>query len=348
MSHDITINGKQFSAHTQGIVELPIPNFYTSQTPLGLAVHVINGKHAGPRLFISAAIHGDELHGVEIIRRIMRHEAMQQLVGTVVAVPIVNIFGIIQRSRYLPDHRDLNRSFPGSSHGSLASRLAHIFMQEIVSKCTHGIDIHTGAHHRVNLPQIRANIDDPETKRLACAFGAPVVIKSTLRDGSLRQAARELGIPTLLYESGEALRFDEAGICLGVEGILSVMRALNMLPTNNIPTKIIEPFIARSSHWERAQQSGIMRNVAALGLKVESGTELGIIANPTDLFSNTDCPVRCDREGLIIGRTNLPLVNEGDAIFHIAHLEEAESNQFNNASSQTMEIPSIAEPPATG
>lgn len=280
-----------------------------------MPVHVVCGKRPGPRLFICAAIHGDELNGVEVIRRLLKDKAVNRLRGTIVAIPIVNVHGVLHHSRYLPDRRDLNRSFPGSNKGSLAARVAHIFMEEIVKQCTHGIDIHTGALHRSNLPQIRANLDDPETARLANAFGVPVLLNSNLRDGSLREASAELGLPMLLYEGGEALRFDEVAIRAGVRGIKNVMRTLEMLPPRNRPVKTTRPFIARSSSWIRASDSGVLRTVVSLGAHVEKGRLLGVISDP---FGEKEYEIRSAAEGIIIGKNNLPLVNEGDALFHLA------------------------------
>jgi len=147
-------------------------------------VHVIHGKREGPVLFLSAALHGDEINGVEIIRRVLKHRSLSRLKGTLIAVPIVNVYGFLYKSRYLPDRRDLNRSFPGSQQGSMASRTANLFLTEIVSKCSHGIDLHTGAIHRDNLPQVRALMDDPETERMAYAFRAPVVLNTDIVEGS--------------------------------------------------------------------------------------------------------------------------------------------------------------------
>lgn len=188
-------------------IKLPTVRLYTD-TDMSIPVFIKRGKRPGPTIFISSAIHGDELNGIEIISRLIHSKAINALKGTLIAVPMVNGFGVLNQSRYLPDRRDLNRSFPGSAKGSLASRIAHLFMQEIVAKCDYGIDLHTGAIHRSNLPQIRANLDDPLTLTMAQAFGAPVIMNSNLRDGSLRQCADELGIPVLLYEAGQALRFD--------------------------------------------------------------------------------------------------------------------------------------------
>jgi predicted deacylase len=314
----LTINGSTFSPATNTTIELPVGRLYT-HTPVTMPVHVVRGKRTGPRLFISAAIHGDEINGVEIIRRLLKLPALKSLRGTIIAVPIVNVHGLINHSRYLPDRRDLNRSFPGTEKGSIAARLAHLFMSEIVSQSTHGIDIHTGALHRDNLPQVRADLDDEETDKLARAFNVPVIISSNLRDGSLREAAAEHGIPMLLYEAGEALRFDEVSIRAGVKGIVNVMRTLEMLPlSRSKSSKKIEPVVARSSSWVRAPDSGILRAMVALGNRVKKGTLLGMVADP---FGEKETTITATFSGIVIGRTNLPLVNEGDALFHIARFE---------------------------
>lgn len=310
-----SINDTKVVPGTRTTIDLPAGRLYT-HTPMTIPVHVINGKQSGARLFISAAIHGDEINGVEIIRRVLNLPALKRLRGTLIAVPIVNVHGLINHSRYLPDRRDLNRSFPGSEKGSLAARLAHLFMDQIVSQSTHGIDLHTGAIHRTNLPQIRANLDDEETERLARAFNVPVIISSNLRDGSLREAADEHGIPMLLYEAGEALRFDEVSIRAGVKGIINVMRSLEMLPATRRQRKThIDPVVARSSTWVRAPDSGILRAMVPLGGRVKRDTLLGVVADP---FGTTETQIASPYSGIIIGKTNLPLVNEGDALYHIA------------------------------
>ncbi|MFA0813944.1 succinylglutamate desuccinylase/aspartoacylase family protein [Microbulbifer epialgicus] len=317
----ITINDVAVLPGEHRVIDLPIAKLYT-HININIPVQVICGKRAGPRLFISAAIHGDELNGVEIVRRLLKSSSIKRMRGTLIVIPVVNVFGIIQHSRYLPDRRDLNRSFPGSKRGPLAARLAHIFIQEIVSQCDYGIDLHTGALNRSNLPQVRADLDDPETKMLAEAFSVPVILNSNLRDGSLRQAAKEHGVKILLYEAGEALRFDELSIRAGVKGILSVMRKLSMLAGSKNSRKLSEPFMARSSSWERAPESGLLRSTAPLGMRVNKGDILGIISDPSDLFTPNEYEVKSQFSGLIIGKSNIPLVNAGDALFHIARFED--------------------------
>ncbi len=311
------IGGTSIRPGERGIIDLPVTELST-HTPVTMSVHVICGRRAGPTLFVSAAIHGDEISGVEIIRRVLKLSALRRLHGTLIVVPIVNVFGFISLSRYLPDRRDLNRSFPGSQKGSLASRLANLFVSEVVAKSTHGIDLHTGAVHRANYPQIRANLDDPEAERMANSFGVPVVINASQRDGSLRQAAVERNVPVIVYEGGEALRFEEMSIRAGVKGIVSVMRALEMLPTKKISPKVArKPIIAQSSTWVRAPSSGILRATVALGSQVREGATLGYVSNS---FGEDELKVQSPCDGVLIGRTNLPLVYEGDGLFHIARV----------------------------
>lgn len=291
-------------------------------TEINIPVEVIRGKKPGPILFVSAAIHGDELNGVEICKRLLDMRPLKELHGTLLVIPIVNVFGFNSLSRYLPDRRDLNRSFPGSPHGSLTSRLANIFMTEIVLKSTHGIDLHTGAVHRFNMPQIRAETDDPETLRLAQAFGISVIIKSNVRDGSLRQAGLENKLPMLLFEGGEALRFDENIIKLALDGILSVMHEIGMLDNLRKSRKPkAQPYIAKSSFWMRATRSGIVRAVGRIGQLVHKGEVIAVISDP---YGDEIETVVARTEGIIIGALLLPVVHEGDALFHIATFEDPE------------------------
>lgn len=302
-------------------VQLPIANLYT-HTQMDLPIHIVHSKKPGPKLLVNAAIHGDELNGVEIIRRLLLQKSLKNLRGSLIAVPIVNMFGLILHSRYLPDRRDLNRCFPGSPKGSLAARLAYIFMETIVKQCDYAIDIHTGAIHRNNLPQIRADLSDAGTRELAEAFGVPVIIDADVQDGSLREAAAKHGVKTLLYEAGEALRFDELAIKAGLRGILQVMRRLDMLPSSKRPERVNEPYVARSRAWIRAPHAGVLRGLKKLGDRVLKGELLGTISDPTDIFSRNEYPIVVEKGGIIIGKTNLPLVNEGDALFHLAYFAD--------------------------
>ncbi len=313
----LTIGGIDIKPGETRQIELPVAKLYTD-TDISIPVHIKRGKKEGPVLFISAAVHGDELNGIDIIARLIHRRGLRLISGTLIAVPMVNVYGVLSQSRYMPDRRDLNRSFPGSPKGSLAGRVAHTFLQEIVRHCDYGIDLHTGAMHRSNLPQVRANLDDPVTKRLAESFGVPVLLNANLRDGSLREAATEMGTKILLYEAGQALRLDEFSIRVGIRGILSVMAHLGMIKSRS-KRKQIEPFIAFGSSWIRADASGFVRYVKNLGDQVSKHEIIAEIYGP---FGDTISKLRSHRSGIIIGKQNIPLAQEGDAMFHVAYFKE--------------------------
>ncbi len=312
-NESITIGNTLVEPGQRLTVNLPVADLYTG-TELSMPVKVVCGRKPGPVLFVSAAVHGDELNGVEIIRRLLKRKGLSSIRGTLIAVPIVNVHGFLNQSRYLPDRRDLNRCFPGSTKGSIAARLANRFLTEIVKKSDVGIDLHTGAINRSNLPQIRADLDDEKTLKLARAFGVPVIINSDLRDGSLRACAADLELPVLIYEAGEALRFDEVCIRGGLQGILNVMRDIGMLPEAR-KRKQVAPVEARSTSWIRAPASGIVSRSVNLGATVISGDSLAIIGDP---LGDSSDKVIAPFDGIVIGRSNLPLAHEGDALFHVA------------------------------
>lgn len=315
------------------IVDLPV-SVLSDHTPMTMAAHVLHGRQAGPTVFISGAIHGDEIIGVEIVRRLIRAPQMKQLKGTLICVPIVNGFGFINHSRYLPDRRDLNRSFPGATKGSLAARLAKIFMTEIVSRCDVGIDLHSAAEHRVNLPQIRIDGGSKRAMELAQAFAPPVIIVSKLRDGSLRQAARDLGKDVLVYECGEALRFDETALRIGVTGVMRVLRKLGMLNQDKRMRTPLQPDISQSTEWMRAPMGGVLRAFKTIGAWVEKGETIAALSDP---LGAQEVEVRSPATGLIIGRTMLPIVNEGDALFHIAEIVKPLTEDGHTALEQAFE-----------
>ncbi len=302
-------------------IDLPV-SVLSDHTPVTLSVHVVHGRRPGPTLFVSAAVHGDEVIGVEIVRRLLRTPGIDALQGTLLAVPIVNAFGFMNHSRYLPDRRDLNRSFPGSAQGSLAARLANIFLQEVVLRSNYGVDLHSAAIHRTNLPQVRISPDKPETMELAAAFGAPVILSSALREGSLRQVAAQSNIDILLYEAGESLRFDENAVRTGVTGILRVMHQLGMIPGKRVSKPKAIPIRSNASYWQRAPAGGLLRAFKTIGEEVTKGSVLGIVADP---FGDAETEICADYGGLIIGRTNLPVINEGDGLFHIARISKADN-----------------------
>jgi predicted deacylase len=312
------IGGDSVAPGSRKTVDIPV-SVLSDHTPVSMSVHVVHGRRPGPTLFVSAAVHGDEIIGVEIIRRLLRASPLGRLRGTLLAIPVVNSFGFLSRSRYLPDRRDLNRSFPGHASGSLAARLAHLFMREIVRRADFGIDLHSAAVNRINLPQIRVSASSPDTMELAKAFGAPLILTSKVRDGSLRHAAQASGVDVIVYEAGEALRFDEFSVRTGVAGILRVMRKMDMVAAKGVPRLRVKSIRSASSYWVRAPAGGLLRSYKTTGEDVGSHDVLGGISDP---FGESDTEVSPQDPGLLIGRTNLPVVNEGDAVFHIARIKQ--------------------------
>lgn len=282
-----------------------------------MPVTIVRGIAGGPRIWLSGGVHGNEVMGVEIVRRLAEELDPMRLRGTVVAVPIVNVFGFTTASRYLPDGRDLNRSFPGSARGSLAGRTAHLFYQNIVRPAVLGIDYHTAAGGRNNLAQLRCNLDNPEVRRLARAFHTPIAIHSSLRDGSLRAAAQKDGIPVMLFEAGEASRFDPEAIRLAMDGTLRVMKAYKMLKEAP-PRGRGEQMISRSSMWTRAGRSGFCHLMVSVGQRVRQGATVAII---TDSTANAEMQVKARTTGVVVGVQKNALIHRGDALVHIAELE---------------------------
>ncbi|WP_439140917.1 succinylglutamate desuccinylase/aspartoacylase family protein [Planktotalea sp.] len=314
------IAGEQIAAGTRRTVNIPVSTL-SDHTPVTLSAHVIHGRREGPTIFVSAGIHGDEVIGVEIVRRLLRTKNLKSLHGTLIVVPIVNTFGFLNHSRYLPDRRDLNRCFPGSPNGSLASRLAHIFMEEIVLRCSLGIDLHSAAVHRTNLPQMRVSASNKKTLALAKEFGAPVILTSALRDGSLRQEAKKIGVDVLLYEAGEGMRFDEMSVRAGVAGILRVLKAVKMLRVAGIAKPKARSILCSNSNWLRAPAGGLLRMFKSEGDLVEEGDVVAAISDP---FGDDEIDVITRYSGIIVGRAMMPIVHEGDALLHVAAVQSAD------------------------
>ncbi len=283
---------------------------------LDMHVFVVRGTEPGPTLFLSAAIHGDEINGVEIVRRVLDSVDPTKLCGTLIGIPIVNIFGFIRESRYLPDRRDLNRSFPGSKRGSLASRIANLFMSEIVQKCDYGIDLHTAAQGRFNLPHVRGDFSDPVIHRVAQAFGAPVYYHSKGQDGTVRKAANKIGKPIILYEAGEAGRFEPEPIGIGVAGIQRVMKELGMIRS---APKAGESLEATGTKWVRAKRGGLLRLDRMTGETLRQRQKIGTIG---DAVGDSSVRVIAPCDGIIISHATNPLIHQGDAVVHIARLSE--------------------------
>lgn len=311
------IGGETIAAGERRTVDLPV-SALSDHTPVTMSVHIIHGRLKGPTVFVSAGIHGDEVIGIEIIRRLLKAPGVAKLRGTLIAVPIVNAFGFINRSRYLPDRRDLNRSFPGSEGGSLAARLASLFLTEIVGRSDLGIDLHSAAIHRTNYPQIRITSGSERMRGLAETFGAPIIMESALRPGSLRSAAADRGKNVLLYEAGEGLRFDEFSVRAGLAGILRILRSLEMIGARGVtPVRTPSQFCG-SSKWLRAPSGGLFRAYRADGVPVAKGDVLGSVSDP---FGEAEVDILAPFDGIIVGRAVMPVVNEGDSVFHLGRIE---------------------------
>jgi predicted deacylase len=315
----LEIGGFKIEPGERRLLDLPVADLYT-HAQMTMPVHVIRGRRPGPIVFLTGAVHGDELNGVEIIRRLLALKTLRGLRGTLLAVPVVNVHGFIHHSRYLPDRRDLNRNFPGQARGSVTSRLASLVSREIIDRADYGIDLHTGAIHRSNLPQIRGDTDNPEVLRLAKAFGAPVILHARLRDGSMREYAAEQDIPVLVYEGGEALRLDEISIRAGLRGVRRVLAELGMLrrPAGS-GGRAVDAVVSRHSTWVRAPISGMVRLRVYCGASVRKGQRLASISDPFGEVAE-DLPSPCS--GVVIGHSTLPLTHEGEALVHIARFED--------------------------
>lgn len=286
-----------------------------------LALQVLHGARAGPCVFVSAAIHGDEINGIPIVQKLAQQLDPAAMAGTLILAPAVNIYGLLNHARYLPDRRDLNRSFPGSPNGSLASQLAHTFLEHVIARSSLGIDLHSAAAHRYNLPQVRIAADNPYLVELAMAFGAPVIIESPLRDGSMRELAHLRGTPMLLFEAGEALRFDRVSIDIGVEGVQRVLAHIGMIEADDGLAHVGIPARANRSLWVRAPRGGIAHLVRKSGDTVHQGE---LLATVTGLFGEEAMEMVSPIDGIVIGHATLPVVNQGDAMFHIAEVANLE------------------------
>ncbi len=310
-----SLGGETVQAGQSHTIDLPISRLST-RTEITMPVRVLHGSRPGPTLFVSAAVHGNEIIGVEMIRRLLKNVSAKRMAGTLLCIPVVNAYGFTAHSRYLPDGRDLNRVFPGSERGSLAAQLANVFTKEIIARSDYGIDLHSAGMNRENLPQIRHSPDNVRASALADVFGAPAIIASPLRPGSLRQSADEANCTMLLMESGEALRFDEYSIRIGVRGILRVMAHLEM-GVRRQPAPAASAVRSEGSRWVRAEEGGIFRAMRNTGTMVLENEQIGYISDP---FGDHDTPVLAPLTGLIIGRSVMPIVNQGDALVHIARV----------------------------
>jgi hypothetical protein len=308
----ITINGETIAPGDSRLVQLNIARLPTG-TLIDIPVHVFNGKRAGPTVLVQAGLHGDEINGVETLRRMLQENHFDVKKGAVIVVPILNIFGFIHFSRDVPDGKDVNRSFPGRKMGSLASRIAYTYTEQILPQVDFGIDLHTGGGQRHNYPQARYTSGDSESELLAKAFNAPFYFPSKLITGSFRKATFRMGIPTMVYEAGESMRFDEKAIHKAMQGIQNVVKFLGMTSKG---TKFKEePSIhLESTRWIRAPRAGMFIPQIANGQSVEKGQVLGLV---TDTYAKKNKKVKAPFTGHIICVNHQAVVNQGDALFHL-------------------------------
>jgi hypothetical protein len=317
-SHEpFAIHDSVVAPGTQATVEIPVSQQVTGLRST-LPLRVMHGSKHGPCIFVSGAIHGDEIIGTAVIQRLLERLSPAQLSGTIIFAPAVNIYGFAAHSRYLPDRRDLNRSFPGAEHGSLAAQLAHCFLKHVIDRCTLGIDIHSAAVHRYNLPQIRIASGSPYLSELAMAFGAPIIIESPLRPGSMRALAADRETPMLLLEAGEALRFDRFALEVGVAGVMRVLAHVGMIDADDGLAEVEVPLRSSRSSWVRAPRGGVSRRACKSGDVVREGE---LLARVGGLFGESPEDVVSPTDGVVIGHATLPIVNQGDALFHIAEID---------------------------
>lgn len=315
MASPFEIAGAKIGPGEYQELSLKVSEFYTSQ-PANVPVFVKRGTQDGPVLFVTAAVHGDEINGVQIVRDLIIDLKERDIRGTFVGVPVVNRFGFINHQRDMPDNRDLNRSFPGKPDGSLASRYANRFFTEIVKKCTHGIDLHTAGMSRTNLPQVRCDVKDEACRRMAKAFGTTVVLHHRGGKGTLRRAATEAGVPTIIFEAGETFKFERDVVAAGRRGVLQVMAELGML--EHPPQPPAFQVFVKQSHWVRSDRGGLLDVYVRPGDLVYAGDEIAVVTNP---FGREKGSIKSPDHGLVIGRVTLPLVQPGNPIAHIVRLE---------------------------
>ncbi len=289
-----------------------------SGTEIEVPAYIYRSMKPGPVVLLSGGLHGDEINGIEIVRRMLESGTFEKLlIGSVVAVPVMNIYGFLNFSRDVPDGKDINRSFPGHITGSLAARFAHFLTEQIISQVDIGVDFHTGGASRYNYPQVRYAPNDPKAIELAKAFGAPLILQSRFIEKSLRKQAYKMGKSIIVYEGGESLRLEEPVVQEGINGAQRLLKHLGMLaeaPVTTVPTIHIE-----SSTWLRAKRSGIYQGIAKSGNHVKNRELLGYITDP---FGEFRLKITSKQKAFVIGHNNMPIVNQGDALLHLGIFNE--------------------------
>ncbi len=305
------INKTEIKKGENKTVKLDISKL-ASGTVISIQANVFRSKKDGPTILVTGGVHGDEVNGVEIVRRAVHQNIFNHLnCGTVIAIPLVNIYGFINFSRDLPDGKDVNRSFPGSKNGSLASRVANVLTKHILPLVDYGLDFHTGGHSIYNYPQVRANKEDEKSLELAKIFNAPLLVKTGLINKSFRKEAFKHNVPMIVFEGGESLRLDDFSIREGINGIRRVLNHFNMIDeiVDGQQTQIIT-----KHRWLRASVAGVFLPQIKSGEFFKKGDVLGVITNPYNQFEKK---IIAKQDGFVFGHDNKPVINQGKALFHI-------------------------------
>jgi uncharacterized protein len=310
MTRPLVIQDYEFAPGERKEISLTIARLPT-HTEIQLPVYVFRGVEDGPVLLVTSGLHGDEVNGTETLRRMIRNGSLMPQAGSIIAMPIVNVYGFLHQSRDLPDGKDLNRSFPGSQSGSLARRLAYILLNEVVVHADYGIDLHTGGASRTNYPQVRCDFEREASLEMAHAFGGPFILNSKEIPGSFRRAATNAGKTMIVFEGGESQRFDERSINEAMDGIHRVMAHLQMVERKIAPR---ESLVLRRSTWLRAKMSGMFVPFVHAGDGVIEGQVMAHVGDP---FGEMVMEVKAPFDGYLIGLNNQPVINEGDALIHI-------------------------------
>ena len=309
----IVILGKEILPGKGAQLNLDVARLHT-RTPILVPVIVERAKEDGPTVLLMAGLHGDEINGVEIVRRFLRKKLHKPTKGTIICLPVFNIFGFLNIKRELPDGRDLNRSFPGSAKGSLASQFAYHFMKEIAPHCDYIIDFHTGASQRNNFPQIRCVMSDPESMELARVFNPPFIINSSLIGKTIRESMIKMKKMVLLFEGGMANNIEEMVVEEGLNGTKRLIAHLGMRNYKIDISKDREPIVLQESRWLRAPNSGMFQALVKNGSQVDRGTILAIVTDP---YGNFEKKIKSPISGYVICANESPVVFKGDAIIHI-------------------------------
>ncbi len=321
-SKALTIGGVKINPGESQDLQINFSESYLG-VPVSYPVRVMRARQEGPKIFMTGAIHGDEINGVGIIHRLLFGDNLELKRGTLVCVPVVNIFGLEHHTRYLPDRRDLNRCFPGFPNGSLSSRLAYSLFEEIVKKCDYGLDFHSAAIRGTNYPNVRADMRNPKVRELARAFGCELIVNSKGPDESLRRCAVAAGIPTIILEAGEVWKIEPSVEEIGVRGCMNVLRAFGMI--DGEPEKPLFQATIEKNTWVRAKRGGFLGFRARPGDLVKEGQEL---ANNYNIYGRERSTLVSPCDGMVLGMTTMPAVKPGEPVYHIASLSASRFAQI--------------------